>query len=331
MTDADLSTKHFANSSEYYRSPEASAFCRDHGWALFKPRSPSNRRKVYDLFMINSELDWMEIRLNTTYDYVDYFVVVESPKSFQGREKPLTIKENWDRFSPYHDKIIYHQLDLPEGFNPTITWAYEDLQRNAMFLQVFPHLQNSQQPEYGDVIIVADVDEIVRPETLSLLRTCEFPRRLTLHSRFYYYSFQFLHHGAREWPHPQATYYQGQRTILPANLRGGDGGFKPLYEMEKGDLWNAGWHCSSCFSSIGEFLNKLSSFSHLRMNAEQFRQPDTIAYHVRNGKDLWGREGEAYDRIEDNHDLPQLILDQADRFKYLTNRDGPSAGFSDYP
>ena len=314
----------------FYKSQVARDFCRHHGWPTFTPRSSNGERKVYDLFMVNSELDWMEIRLNTTYDYVDYFIVVESPKTFQGGPKPLAIKDNWHKFARYHDKLVYHELVLPEGFNPPRAWDYEDLQRDAMYLQVFPKLQGRQRPVYGDVILVADVDEIVRPEALLVLRTCAFPRRLTLRSRFYYYSFQFLHQGG-EWAHPQATSYEGRWTILPVNLRNGDGGLKPLYDLEKGTLWNAGWHCSSCFATVEQFLNKLSSFSHKWMNQDEYRDRHRIADHVRAGKDLWEREGEVYGRVEGNRDVPGLLLDEPERFGYLVNRDGPSAGFSDYP
>jgi beta-1,4-mannosyl-glycoprotein beta-1,4-N-acetylglucosaminyltransferase len=199
-----------------------------------------------------------------------------------------------------------------------------------MYQQVFPKLQGEQAPVFGDVILVADVDEITRPETLLVLRTCEFPRRLTLRSRFFYYSFQYLHRGS-EWAHPQATFYQGSRTILPANLRTGDGGFKLFYELEKGDLWNAGWHCSSCFSTIDEFLNKMSSFSHQWMNNDKYRNKDHIAEAVRNGKDLWDRPVDQFDRLANNNDVPGYLLAQPGRFPYLLSRDGPNAGFTDYP
>ncbi|KAL0939395.1 glycosyl transferase family 17 protein [Colletotrichum truncatum] len=314
----------------FYTSEAAQRFCKHHGYSVFTPQPDVGQRKVYDLFMVNTELDWMEVRLNTTYHHVDYFIIVESPKTFTGKPKPLTIKENWDRFKPYHDKLIYHQLEFPPDFNPTRSWDYEDLQRNAMYSQVFPRLAGKQAPVYGDVILVADVDEIARPETLLVLRTCHFPRRLTLHSRFYYYSFQFLHTGP-EWNHPQATYFQGSRTISPANLRTGDGGFKPLYDLEKGNLANACWHCSSCFATVEEFLTKMASFSHEWMNGERFRDKDRIADAIRNGKDLWGRAIDQFERLENNTDVPGMLLGEPKRFSYMLNRDGPSAGFTDYP
>ncbi|KAI0484808.1 glycosyltransferase family 17 protein [Xylariaceae sp. FL0804] len=306
------------------------SLCQQHGWTPFHD---AQSRKVYDLIMLNTELDWLEIRLNTTYHQVDYFVVLESSRTFTDREKPLLLKENMARFSAYHDKIIYHEFELPDGFhsnraNPS--WDREDLQRNAVYDQVLPRQTGARAPNHGDVLIVADLDELVRPETLILLKACHFPRRLTLRSHFYYYSYQYMHKGT-QWAHPQATFYQGWRTILPTNLRNSDGGLQPLIKLEKGDLWSAGWHCSTCFSTVEEVLVKMASFSHIWLNQDVFRDRDRIADRVRNGKDLWDREGEEYERVDNNQDIPPPLLAKPSRFSYLFNRDGPTVGFSDYP
>ena len=316
--------------AEHYASDAARDFCAAHGYSVFTPRRATSERKVYDLIMVNSELDFLEIRLHTLYDYVDYFIIVESPRTFQGQKKPLIVMENWANFSRYHDKMIYHELIFPAAFNPRRAWDYEDLQRDAMYEQGMLTLQGQKAPMKGDVIIVADVDEIPRPQSLLVLRTCNYPRRLTLSCKFYYYSFQFLHTGP-EWAHPQATYYQGSRTLNPTNLRNGDGGFAPLREREKGVLSNAGWHCSSCFATLEQFLNKIASFSHGWMNAEQYRDKDRIAAAVREGRDVWERQQDTFTRIEQNTDMPPLVLGDRGCFGYMTNRDGPSAGFTDYP
>ncbi|KAF5693416.1 hypothetical protein FDENT_2009 [Fusarium denticulatum] len=340
ITDTDINVSlslprlNFSRSHhEYYASDAARSLCASHGYTVFNPHpdAPNGRRKIYDLFMVNTELDFLEIRLKTLYNYVDYFVVVEAPLTFQGGPKDLVIRDNWKRFEPYHDKMIYHQLEYPKDFKPLRHWDREDLQRNAMFDQVFPKLTGEQTPTQGDVILVADVDEILRPATMLVLRTCNFPRRLTLSSKFYYYSFQFLHDGP-EWPFPQATYYQGMRnTILPGNLRTGDAGIPLLRDLEKGTLANAGWHCSSCFSTIGQFLNKMASFSHAWMNHESFRDRDRIASAIREGVDLWGRKENTFTRLDNNADLPTCLLEDRERFRYMLDRSGKTAGFSDYP
>ncbi|KAK3393727.1 glycosyltransferase family 17 protein [Podospora didyma] len=288
-------------------------------------------RKVYDLLMINTELDWLEIRLNSTWNTVDYYVLVEGRKTFTNLDKPLVLRDNLARFAPYESKIIYHEIQYPLNFQPRSTWDMEDLQRNSMLTQVFPLLQGAKAPNLGDVIVVSDVDEIPRPTTFAVLRDCAFPRRLTLRSRFYYYSFQWRHRGAEEWAHPQATYYEGPiKTLRPNDLRIGDGGWWPFNRWESADMPNAAWHCSSCFETMEELLTKMRSFAHVSMNAAQYRDRARIADRIRRGKDLWDRPGEEYDRIENNTDVPSFLLQNKARFRYMLDRDGPNAGFTDY-
>ena len=278
--------------------------------------------------MVNGEMDWLEIRMQEMAEHVDYFVVVESKVTFTGLEKELVVQKNWGRFEKWHRKIVYHVIeDMP--VDAERAWDLEDFQRNAMLVQAMGKLDGEKLPRRGDVVIVGDVDEIIRPAALLVLRNCDVPRRVTLRSQFYYYGFQWLHRG-EEWAHPQATTFHGLGdTILPADLRNGEGGNRIAGWWEKADLWNAGWHCSSCFKTVEEMLNKMASFSHTGLNQEIFRDKMRIVDRVRKGKDLWDREGEIYDRIEGNNDVPELVKKEPRRFGYLLNRDGPNAGFED--
>ena len=84
---------------------EAGEYCKAHNWKAYPKRSTHG--KIYDLFMINTELDWLEIRLNELKDQVDYFVILESATTFTGLPKPLHLKDNWEHFSAFHGQIIY--------------------------------------------------------------------------------------------------------------------------------------------------------------------------------------------------------------------------------
>ena len=87
-------------------------------------------RKIYDCFTFFNEYDLLDIRLEEHYDHVDHFVIVESNKSFQNKDKEFNLEKNWDRYSKYHDKIIYIKVeDMPGGENP---WVREAFQRNAI-------------------------------------------------------------------------------------------------------------------------------------------------------------------------------------------------------
>ena len=109
----------------------------------------------------------------------------------------------------------------------------------------------------------------------------------------------------------------------------GLGNFLALW-WDRADLANAGWHCSSCFATMDELLTKMKSFSHAGLNREEYRDRKRIAERVREGRDLWDREGETFERIEGNKDVPGFLLENEARFGYVLDRDGRRAGFRDY-
>lgn len=74
----------------------------------------------------------------------------------------------------------------------------------------------------------------------------------------------------------------------------------------------------------------MASFSHKWMNGDRFRDRDRIADAVRDGIDIWGRAGNKFERLQDNEYLPPIIGDD-ERFTYLKDRSGKSAGMKDYP
>jgi beta-1,4-mannosyl-glycoprotein beta-1,4-N-acetylglucosaminyltransferase len=309
---------------------QAPSVCQQHG---FKPwRRPG--RKVYDLFLFSHELDWLDIRLNTLAPYVDYFVIVEGKTTFTHMPKPAILQDNWSKFSKYHSQMLHHVVEDP--IDSARAWDHEDFYRNALLYETFPKFSSSQQASEGDVLIVSDIDEIPKPETMMLLRYCDIPDRLTLRSHFYYYSFQWSHFGV-QWPHPQVTTYHGMgNTISPVDLRNGEGGpgfifLRPLQRwLQKADLWSSTWHCSSCFATIKEMRTKMESFSHTPWNTPYNREKQTIVDRVRNGLDLFGRAGEYYNKTVNNRDVPAYILSNREQYRYLLDRDGEDAAFTDY-
>jgi beta-1,4-mannosyl-glycoprotein beta-1,4-N-acetylglucosaminyltransferase len=106
--------------------------------------------------------------------------------------------------------------------------------------------------------------------------------------------------------------------------------------FEREDYWdfaNSSWHCSSCFSTIAELDYKIASFSHLEYNKPQFRDPAQIVHRVKNGLDLFDRPKEKYDKIDPIVDIPRFLKveENAERFKFLLDRDSENANFVDYP
>ena len=303
---------------------EATDFCGRRRWDIYTARD--QRRKIYDMFLINTELDWLEIRLNELGSEVDYFIILESNITFQTQEKPLHLQANLEDarrpWGKYRTQILHHVVDFSQAdFDKDDTWEHERFTRNALFDQALRSLEGDQAPQQGDVLLVSDVDEIPRTNTLRALRNCAFPPRVTLRSHFYYYSFQWLHRG-EQWHHPQATYFNDfDSTIQPEDLRSS----KPHAE-----LYNAAWHCSTCFPTMADVKNKITSFSHKGYNQPYFLDEQRLLQNVRMGRDLFERESEVFDRVDGNVDVPEYLKGEGKgKFEYLLDRDPASGNFGD--
>lgn len=118
----------------------------------------SQKRRIFDCFVFYLELDILELRLHILDPYVDFFVLVESTLTYTGAPKPLFYEDNKNRFAKFHSKIIHIVVDdMPLVIeNP---WDREAFQRSA-----FGRGLTKARPD--DLVIVSDVDEIVKPRPL---------------------------------------------------------------------------------------------------------------------------------------------------------------------
>jgi hypothetical protein len=118
--------------------------------------------KIYDCFTFFAEFDLLELRLRELYDHVDYFVLVEANRTFQNNDKELFFWKNKDRFTPWLDKIVHVPVvDMPID---TDTWGRERFQRDAIKGGIIG-------ADLNDIIMIGDIDEIPRIETIATLRT----------------------------------------------------------------------------------------------------------------------------------------------------------------
>ena len=70
---------------------------------------------IYDCFQYFNEDHIVDLRLNILNEYVDYFVISESTKTHQGKDKKI----NFDitKFSKFKDKINFIVADFKENIN----------------------------------------------------------------------------------------------------------------------------------------------------------------------------------------------------------------------
>ena len=130
--------------------------------------------KVYDCFSYLDEDLLLELRLNIMDKFVDYFVIVESNKTWQNNYKEP--KFNISKFKKFKDKIIYIKVtDMPDGDNPYIR---ENYQRNCISKGI-------ADADKEDLIIISDLDEIPDPNKIqSFKRNMRYAVFKQMH--FYY-------------------------------------------------------------------------------------------------------------------------------------------------
>jgi hypothetical protein len=245
--------------------------------------------KIYDCFIFFNELELLEIKLHELYDHVDYFVLVESTKTFRGTPKPLYFAENKQKFSPFIDKIIHVVVD--DGMEAGGSWDREYYQRNQILRGLTYCLDD-------DIILLEDLDEIVDASTLptliDLLRTRPY---VTCAQTIYTYYLNRKGHGGyprEDWLGSVATHFADVKRLTPQGIRN-------LRSWETSI--HSGWHFTY-MGGIGRVRHKLESFSHSELDNEAYKHPDRIR------KDI-----ESIRLVEIDESYPQFIRDH---IPYLT-------------
>src|SRR5271156_1012521 len=101
---------------------EAESLCSSFNWLPYSNRT--SRRKIYDLVLVDTELDWLEIRMHEYQHEIDYFVIIEATSTFTQNPKPLHFKANFARFQDFFPKIIYRAINY-DHFSGNDPWERE--------------------------------------------------------------------------------------------------------------------------------------------------------------------------------------------------------------
>ncbi|KIY62315.1 glycosyltransferase family 17 protein [Cylindrobasidium torrendii FP15055 ss-10] len=285
--------------------------CKLHGW---QPREDLENAKVLDAVLMSSELDLLEIRLNELNPLVDRFFILESNATFTGLPKETYFANNRDRFSQFEKKISYRFVPGYALTDEQTAWKVEANTRTAM-TQFLRSYMTEFPPHTQSIVIMSDIDEIPSLPTLKLLKYCDFGYSLHLQLRNYLYSFEWFV-GMTSWRASVQLWDQGS-----------------FYSHRKSTdfaLADAGWHCSYCFRTLGEYITKMTGFSHADRIGGNMKllDPRRIQDIVCKGTDIFGMLPEAYryadllnqmslEPVTSGMYLPRFLLDNADRFKFL--------------
>lgn len=263
--------------------------------------------KIYDCSIFRNELDLLEIRLETLYNHVDYFVIVESDHTFQCEPKELILKNNWDRFAKWHDKIIHVVVDdMPNDGN---AWHNEHHQRNSI-------LKGLAKADAEDIVIISDVDEILRPEVVDDIRAN--PRDI-YGFRTPYFNFKF-NYMLVDNPESYCVWVTaGKKKFIgnPEDFRNKRFGLNNLgYEHDAGGVKmyeHAGWH----FTYLGDtewVKEKLKSFAHTELNKQDVLDMIDVDSMIEKGVGFNPLDPRRFTKVKLDEYFPKIILDNQNKY-----------------
>jgi hypothetical protein len=273
--------------------------------------------KIYSGFTFFNELDLLELRLEEMSSYVDYFIIVESNYTFRNKPKQYVLEENYQRFARWHDQMIYVKLDDTTWPMSNDPWENETFQRNAI-------LAGCLTANPDDVILVGDVDEIVRREAIDHVRSHP--------SNFYSfamplfnfrYNYMLVNHAEHiNWVMACTRAMLDQ--IRPNDLRGFR--FNCNGHPEFVNISHAGWH----YTWLGDDANallKLGSFSHSEADTPEVRDQVNIEESIRLGMTLNRMNTpERYKPVRMDWYMPETIRNNLDKYaKWILPDAGQSA------
>jgi beta-1,4-mannosyl-glycoprotein beta-1,4-N-acetylglucosaminyltransferase len=256
---------------------------------------------IYDCFTLRDELDMLELRLKLLDNIVDKFVICEADKTFTNIEKPFNYINNIDRFRLWRDKIIYLPLNLNDknldfshkdtSYNPTsAAWQFEYAQRN----QLFQGIKNCKD---DDIIFMGDLDEIPNIYNLSI----DQPSVCVMNFYYYYLNNKSVGPRDSQWLGTTIVPLIFIKNYLNNDMQGLRNIRDKLYPIHNG------WHLSY-LGGKDAIQQKIKSYSHTEYNNNMFCNDAHIESCLKNGTDLFNRQGMNFKLVDLHKEYPEKII-----------------------
>jgi beta-1,4-mannosyl-glycoprotein beta-1,4-N-acetylglucosaminyltransferase len=258
---------------------------------------------IYDCFQYFDEDPMVDLRLNILNPYVDFFVISESTKTHQGKDKKINFDIN--KFKKFKDKIKFVVADYKKEINFNNHTGgespVEQHQRNSL-------LNGIKNASFDDLIILSDSDEI--PDLTKLNKINKKKKYIAFSQKMFMYKLNLQNLNESNWigskiaKKKDITSMQGLRDLK----------FKkyPFWRVDKNNLQiiEGGWHFSF-LQEPEQILNKIKSFSHGEFNNNI--NVKIIEEKILKNKDIFGRNI-TLKKIEIDSSYPSYILENKEKF-----------------
>ncbi len=267
---------------------------------------------LYDCFMLLDELDLLEIRLHILDPLVDKFVITEATTTQMGAPKPLVYDRYRDRFSKFHNKIIYNVCDDHSSFKNQ--WERERFQRNYI-------INGIKEANDADVAIFSDLDEIPNPLQISDVLS-HFEDKTIYHFAQRMFNFYFNYENIKnkllsssgDFINIEDKKWIGTRICSVGMARQHTVNFlrekECLQDIPAARVSDGGWHFSYMGGNNEEVhervKRKLQSFSHEEFNHFRYYNPLHIKWKTMTGKDFLGRDAK-FKKVAIDESYPEWL------------------------
>lgn len=246
---------------------------------------------VFDTFCYNGDLI-LPLRLETLYEHVDYFILIESKLYWSGIEKEsYYIDKVYPALWKYADKLIIVKIE-PQHFEPTPPWFtfrtevktvngvevsnYDNWWREHSARDFCKPVIKQIAGNQPFIVSTGDVDEIPLPsifEDPHLIDKCNDPLFLEMD----FYNFNFKWQKKSKWIKPYIINHVNE-SISGPRIAGDWSRFIP----------SAGWHCS-WFMTRAQMIEKFIGGSHSEWNRNEVKTSHSIDKSLQEGVDLQRR------------------------------------------
>jgi|TARA_B100001059_G_C17811487_1_gene572558 beta-1,4-mannosyl-glycoprotein beta-1,4-N-acetylglucosaminyltransferase len=259
---------------------------------------------IYDCFQYFDEDHMVDLRLNVLDKYVDYFVISESTKTHQGKEKKINFDIN--KFPKFKDKIKFLVADYKEkiNFNKHVGGESPIEQHQRNFL-----INGVKNASPDDLIILSDSDEI--PDLSKLNSINENKKFIAFSQQMFMYKINLQNLNESDWIGSRIVKKKYISTMQ--NLRNLKFKKYPFWRIDKRNLQiiKGGWHFSY-LQTPSQILNKIKSFSHGEFNNNNINEKN-IEEKILKNEDIFNR-GINLKKIDLDENYPQYILENKDKF-----------------
>ncbi|AEF53548.1 glycosyl transferase [Marinomonas posidonica] len=290
-----------------------------------------SEKKLIDVFLFYNELDLLELRLKSLYEFVDFFVITECEETFSGKKKELLFLKNRERFLKFEDKIIYNRVS-----NKDLAFLQSESGKFKKYITNFdvPHKhKHSNRPanilhsslkreithrdsailglvkiaKYGDIVFISDVDEIPNPNVVKSFRNKKIESPSYFEMKWYMY-----------WVNNQVSKCNWYGTVA-FEYSMLEGKSLDLLRYSSSDhknvpgliIKNAGWH----FSYLGgadAISNKLDALPYQGLKAEISKFLNKISFggwdsKLKSNKDIL-LQNRKFNVVEIDESFPEEIF-----------------------